>query len=260
MSDWLHGLPLMWMAVAVFGFTYMAALAIYTVITVLAVGERGRSFKAVSPGMLPPLGIIFGLFVAFTAAQVWTDTERANTAVASEAGALRSVVVLATSFPGEPESRLRALIHDHIEEAAIREWPSMAWQTSTLSLSPRSLTEAMQLTLGLTPKTVGQQIAQREIATALGNAIEARRQRIISSRSQVNLLKWACLLLQAVCALIAVAIVHSDNRLACAITLTVFGTGVAAAVLLILAHDRPFTGELSVDPAPLLQVLSAIAQ
>src|SRR5262245_45203027 len=28
-------------------------------------GERGRAFKAISPGMLPPLGIIFGLFVAF---------------------------------------------------------------------------------------------------------------------------------------------------------------------------------------------------
>ena len=27
---------------------------------------RGRAFKAISPGMLPPLGIIFGLFVAFT--------------------------------------------------------------------------------------------------------------------------------------------------------------------------------------------------
>ena len=31
----------------------------------LAKGERGRAFKAISPGMLPPLGIIFGLFVAF---------------------------------------------------------------------------------------------------------------------------------------------------------------------------------------------------
>ena len=45
--------------------------------------------------MLPPLGIIFGLFVAFTASQVWNDNERANTAVDREASALRAVVVLA---------------------------------------------------------------------------------------------------------------------------------------------------------------------
>jgi hypothetical protein len=77
MSDWLHSLPVLWMAILVFGFTYLITAGIHAVITVLAVGERARSFKAVSPGLLPPLGIIFGLFVVFTAAQVWTDNEKA---------------------------------------------------------------------------------------------------------------------------------------------------------------------------------------
>jgi hypothetical protein len=64
MSDWLHNLPVVWMALVVFGFTYLVAAAIYAFVTVLAVDERARSFKAISAGMLPPLGIIFGLFVA----------------------------------------------------------------------------------------------------------------------------------------------------------------------------------------------------
>jgi hypothetical protein len=34
-----------------------------------------------------------------------------------------------------------------------------------------------------------------------------------------------------------------------------FATGVATSVLLITAHDRPFTGEISVGPGPLLQVM-----
>ena len=49
--------------------------------------------------------------------------------------------------------------------------------------------------------------------------------------------------------------VHSDNRVTSAITLGLFGVGVAASLLLILAHDRPFTGELAVSPDPLLQVM-----
>jgi hypothetical protein len=40
--------------------------------------------------------------------------------------------------------------------------------------------------------------------------------------------------------------VHSDNRLTSAITMALFASGVAASLLLILAHDRPFIGELSV--------------
>src|SRR5258705_2320056 len=126
MSDWFHELPVSWMALLVFGFTYLLALAIHAGVAALARSGRAKSFKAVSPGMLPPVGILFGLFVAFTAAQVWNDTDRANTAVIREASALRAVVILAASFPGEPETRLRGLIRRHIEEAATQEWPMMA--------------------------------------------------------------------------------------------------------------------------------------
>src|SRR5258705_615174 len=67
MSDWLHSPPVGAMALIAFGVTYLVPTVIYVLVMALAVGERARSFKAVSPGMLPPLGIIFGLFVAFTA-------------------------------------------------------------------------------------------------------------------------------------------------------------------------------------------------
>jgi hypothetical protein len=68
-------------------------------------------------------------------------------------------------------------------------------------------------------------------------------------------LRRSCIFVQAVCALLAIAMVHSDNGLASAITMGIFATGVAASVLLIASHDRPFTGEISVRPDPLLQVM-----
>jgi hypothetical protein len=73
----------------------------------LSVGERARSFKAVSPGLLPLLGILFALFMAFSASQVWSDNDEANSPVDHEASALRSVVILAAAFPGESATRLR---------------------------------------------------------------------------------------------------------------------------------------------------------
>ena len=103
MNDWLHNLPVVWMGLLVFGLSYLTAVAVWAVKTVLTVGERARSFEAVSPGLLPPLGIIFGLFVAFTAAQVWTDNEKAKTEIDREASALRSAVILANRFPREFE-------------------------------------------------------------------------------------------------------------------------------------------------------------
>jgi len=87
--------------------------------------------------------------------------------------------------------------------------------------------------------------------------MDARRQRLSISQLQVSAIKWGWLYLQAVCALIAIAFVHSDNQLASLLTMMLFATGVAAAVLLIAATDRPFIGEISVSPNPLLQVLPA---
>ena len=105
MSEWLLNLPVVWMAIVIFGATYLFAAALYTVITALAAGERARAFKGISPGILPPLAIVFAVLVGFLAAQVWSDADRANTAVNREASALRAVVLLATGLPPATQTR-----------------------------------------------------------------------------------------------------------------------------------------------------------
>jgi hypothetical protein len=165
MSDWLHGLPVLWMAILVFGFTYLVTAGIYAVITVFAVGERARSFKAISPGLLSPLGVIFGLFMVFTAAQVWTDNEKARAEIDREASALRSAAILATSFPSEFQVQLRELIRRYIADVAAQEWPLMAQGTANLRAIPGVLAEALQATLAPNPSHEGQNAVRLRSAT-----------------------------------------------------------------------------------------------
>ena len=233
MSDWLHALPVGWMAVVVFGATYVATGGIYALVIVLATGERARAFKAVTPGLLPPLGIIFGLFVAFLAAQVWNDLDRA----------------------GAPETRLRGLIHTQIEAARDVEWAAMSHRRATIVMIPKPLAEAIRRAMSLSPTGDGQVAAQREILAALENALDARRQRILVSQAAVNGVKWAALIVQAAVTLLAIAMVHCDNRLSAGLALGLFSTAVGVCVLLLVAHDRPFIGQLAVGPAALLQVM-----
>ncbi|TGZ37415.1 DUF4239 domain-containing protein, partial [bacterium M00.F.Ca.ET.162.01.1.1] len=103
----------------------------------------------------------------------------------------RSAVVLASSFPGEPEARLLALVRSYIEETTSREWPLMAESAATLTIIPPALNEALRTTLALAPANPGQEIAQREMTRALEDAFEARRQRVLVSSAQVNPTKWA---------------------------------------------------------------------
>jgi len=256
-STWLHNLPLWQMTLVTFGATYLGAAAIHVVTGWFAAGRHKRSFMAVSPGLLSPIGIIFGLLMAFTASQVWNDTERANAAVATEAGALRSVVVLSAVLPEDSQIQLRSLVRDYIDYTTNTEWPLMAQGAATLKLSPPSLNKALQITFSLAANTPGQQIAQRQLATSLERALEARRARILVSRSEVSGVKWACLIFLAVCLLSTIALVHCENRLTSAVAIGLFSAALATTILLILSHDRPFSGVVAVTPEPLLQVMPA---
>jgi hypothetical protein len=255
MGDWLLSLPVTGIAVLILGAVYAFTAALYLLITALAVGERARAFKGISPGVLPPLSVIFALLVGFLAAQVWSDADRAGAAVNREASALRAVDLLGDAFPGDVDARLRDLLSRYIHDAVTQEWPAMARRNATLTIAPPRLVDALRLALSLQPENPGQLAAQREMVAALGTALDSRRQRVILSRSSINWVKWTALLVQAALTLTAVAMVHSDNRAANRIILTIFATGVAAAVVLIAAYSRPFTGELSVRPTVLLQVL-----
>jgi hypothetical protein len=154
---------------------------------------------------------------------------------------------LSGSFSGEAGSRLRGLIHRHIQDAQTEEWPAMARQRATLTMIPASLAEALQITLALTIRGEGQVVAQREIVAALENALDARRPRILVSRSEVNWVKWTGLIIEAICSLTASAMVHSDNRVTAGLAMGIFSTAVAVCLVLIAAHDRPFSGQVSAD-------------
>lgn len=255
MLDWLQNLPVIWMSVVVVLATGLVTAGIHWLVMTLAVGERARAFKGVSPGMLSPLGICYGLLVAFVAAQVWSDFDAARDAVNREASALRGIVLLASRLPSQPELRLHTLVRHHVENTVRQEWPAMARQRATLTMTSAPLAQALQFILSFAPANAGQRAAQRSIIAAIENALDARRQRILISGSAVNAVKWSGLLLQAVCLLIAIAMVHVDNRLTAAIAMALFATGIAVSIVLIASHNRPFSGAISVKPDVLLQVL-----
>ena len=148
MGDWLLNLPVPWMALVIFLTTYLIAGSIGFVVTTLAVNERAKGFKAVSPGMLPPLGILFALLVGFIAVEVWGNFDKAKAAVTTEASALRAVVLLAGAFPDEQRTRIYALVNRHIDESVNKEWPEMAQRRATLATLPTALIEALHDTLG----------------------------------------------------------------------------------------------------------------
>jgi hypothetical protein len=256
-SNWVEGLPTAWLVLVVLAGTFLLTATIFFGVMRLAAGPHGAAVAGVSPGLLSPMGIVFGLIVGFLVAGLWNDLGDARDAVNQEASSLRSAeLVVAATFPGET-SRIDALIRRHVNNAVTKEWPAMADQRATLTVVPAALAQALHLALSLQPSGAGQVNGQRELVSALENALDARRQRIIVSRSSVSWVKWLAVTVLAVLTLIAIACVHSDNRRTAAIAMAIFGGAVAVTLVLIASQARPFSGEFGIKPDVLLQVRSA---
>ena len=261
MSNWLFNLPVLGMGAVILGAVWLVTAGIYLAVTALATGERARAFKTISPGILPPLAILFALLLGFLAVQDWGDIDRAHGAVNREASSLRAVVLLtpapfraslrhgsqlwsrATSRTRSTGNGLRVARGD----ATLPRWPLLG--------SPRPL----RLALTLEPKGEGQTIAQREMIGALESALDARRQRHHPELLVLNWVKWSVLLLQAGLTLVTIAMIHCDNRLGNRLILGIFSTGVGLALTLLASHTRPFSGDIAVTPAVLLQVMPEAA-
>ena len=93
------------------------------------------------------------------------------------------------------------------------------------------------------------------MVASLESALDARRQRIILSESTVTWVKWMAVVVLAVLVLVAVALVHTDNRRNAAAAMAIFAGAAAVTIIVIASSDRPFSGPFRVTPVALLQVL-----
>ena len=71
----------------------------------------------------------------------------------------------------------------------------------------------------------------------------------------VLLVLGAVVLVLATLILVTAAMIHCDNPGSARIAMSLFVVAAASSVVLIASHNRPFTGQLSVSPDLLVQVM-----
>ena len=255
MFDWIPNLPVVLIGLVALAGMALLTLAIYALVMRLAASERADALQALSPGMLPPMGILFALIVGFLAVGVWGNVDSAEEAVSSEASALRSAVILTDDLPPDLRTRVRSDIRRQIQTAVNDEWPAMKEQRATLSQVPAPLADALHVALRLEPEgNVGPE-TQRELVTAIQDALAARRERIFLSQEDINAVKWLGLLSLAALTMVGIGLVHSGNRTTTRVALSLFAVAVAVVVTMLAAENEPFAGQLGIDPDLLEQVL-----
>ena len=134
-----------------------------------------------------------------------------------------------------------------------RRWQADAQNLQTIAVELR---EAMTILLSFTPVQSNQQLAQQRALVAIEQALEARRNRVLLSQAEIAPIQWIVIIGLAVLLLITLAMVLIQERLAMAITMFIYSTGIALCLVLLMVYDRPFgVGGFIVQPTVLRDIM-----
>jgi hypothetical protein len=131
----------------------------------------------------------------------------------------------------------------------------MARGEKDVGRTPRVLTEATAMVLGLNPIRPGEQLAQQRVVAALDEALDARRNRIMLSGDLIDGVQWGVILVLMILILTTIAMGNVESPRASAVAMFIVATASAASLVLLLAYDQPLNaGGFFVQPTLLRDV------
>lgn len=251
---WLD-LPVFWMIVAVTLTFGLSAMAMNWLTHHSPLAARFQERRGIVAPFFTVVSLLFGLFLAFLAADVWDKKSRGHRAVIAERDALTALLKL--SDVAVPEgSRVAVAVADYTRSVVDVEWPRMQDQESS--------TETTALA-GLLLYEVALKGEDAELSAPLHDNLlrkvlrlrEARADRLTLSAEGPEQLTWTAVLLLALMTQIALAAVHLERSKPQRAALAIFTISAVVAISVVAAYERPFDGPIRIAPEPLIEVISA---
>jgi hypothetical protein len=208
------------------------------------------------------LSVLFAMLVAFSAAGIWNDQVQARAVVQREANAIESIFALASSFPNELREEVYNELILHGRRALENDWPAMQRRRPDFNenLYDRSNSPLVAL---ITRVTTSANDGQRPPASdhLIGQILDlrnARLQRETMARSGISSAQWIAMLLIPI-AVLAVIMLSQNREFGMRLRMAGFYVvAVSSAFVVIIAHDRPFSGAAGVKPIPIAQAIKRI--
>ncbi len=257
--DWIHSLPLPTMFALNLALCLVGSIAILLVVRVvlrvLGYGE-GRPL-VLKDAAVTTTSAMFALMMAFSAAGIWQESQQAHIAVQREANALENLYGLAEGFPQELKERTRAGVRAYAKQVLEGDWPAMLRREPFIAVIYDqseniliSLLEAISREAGLRSLPAA--------TPAIGQIVEvrsARLQRITLATQGVTNAQWLAMILIAVTAMAALAMIHNHELVSQLLAVGLYTLAASAAFFVVMAHDRPFVGRISVSSQPIAHLL-----
>jgi Protein of unknown function (DUF4239) len=251
MPDFLFDLPL-----AVTGPLIIGGLCLFGIVGMVLVRRfvlpRLRVYKEDSEfggAMIQCVMVFYGLAVALIAVNVSQTYSDTSQTVSSEANALDALYRDVSSYPEPIRQDLQKVLRDYTYQVIHEAWPLMQHgHTPTAGFA--YMTRFQALLDKFEPSTEGQKLLQGETLRAYNILIQTRNQRLDAANTGLQGVMWAVVLVGAIIGLCSTFFFKVEDTRLHGIMVTLLAAFMGLVIFMILALDRPFRGDLGIDPQP----------
>ena len=183
--------------------------------------------------------MILGLLLVFLSSRVWTNVDRANMAASQEATAILELRRVTDELLLAVAGSIQDGLGVYLKWVQQDDWPSMMSGNGSISAKLPGLVDAMKALVDYNATVSGQRNMQEQALAAIGKVRDARRARILQSRSFVGPGQWLVVLVLYFHLLLLFSTIHIRRSVSMAVTLWMFSSAFAICFVLLLMYDRP---------------------
>lgn len=193
------------------------------------------------------LGVAYAVLLAFVVVVVWEQFDGAKTQVEQEANKLADVYRMARVLPEPAQSQLRQRISAYVLTVVDEEWPLMAAGKAS-ERAWDQFDDLWQAVTDFQPREQRELVVYDQVVSRLNEIGDSRRLRLLAARDTINPMLWVVLIGGGAISIAFTFFFGLRNRRAHLLMVAGLAGTIAFVLATIAAFDRPFTGDVSVQP------------
>ena len=213
-----------------------------------------------SGSMLQAVMVFYGLAVALIAVSVFETYSDVSAIVSREASELSALYRDASSYPEPTRRQLQTELRDYTRYVIDTAWP--AQRSGEVALHGVAMLNRFQATMTqFEPATEGQRALHAEALRAYNQLVEARSMRIDAAMNTgLPGVLWVVVLAGAAIGLMATYFFKVEDVRLHAAMVALLAAFIGLVIFMIMAFDRPFRGDLGLEPNPYQEVYDVVMQ
>lgn len=219
--------------------------------------ERLKAFSGVEAAIIGSVGLLFGLFTAFLANDIWTRNQVASHAVMQEAEGIRTLARYAEGMSEKSNTAMREALIDYTQTVIEKDWPKMSEGSRSKELLSKVRVISGMIITGDVGKEAGPAI-QAKLIDAYTQIRESRQTRVQSAENRKLTIKWYALLVFGMLTQCAISVVHITRPKPLILAQCVFGFAFAAGLSILLSNEFPFSPLNPISSEPLQKALESM--